>query len=110
MRINTKSIICLLIFQLLHNVPFAQNGKHGHKYGKTPCMDVIGLFTRPGVPSMAQEEEFAPLIRSAENPPANLPGMGLRQHAMLYIGENCNRMSLVRNGQVTWTYSTGTGP
>lgn len=76
----------------------------------TPCMDVLKLFTAANVPAMAPEEEFAPLINSAEETPANLPGNGLAQHPMLYIGENSNRMSLINDGKVIWTYSTGKGP
>lgn len=73
-------------------------------------MDVLHLFTGPNVPAMAPEEELAPLIPSTEVTPANLPGNGLAQHPMLYIGENCNRMSLVKDGKVIWTYNTGKGP
>jgi hypothetical protein len=111
MKIMTRSITLLLIFHLFHSVSFAQKKiKSTDISRKKPCMDVIGLFTRPDVPSMAAEEEFAPLINSTEKPLENLPGNGLAQHTMLYIGENCNSMSLVKDGRVIWTYSTGTGP
>ncbi len=73
-------------------------------------MDVINLFTQPNVPAMAPEEQFASLVNSTEKPMENLPGKGLAQHSMLYIGENCNRMSLVNKGKVIWTYNTGRGP
>ena len=29
---------------------------------------------------------------------------------MLYVGENCNKMFLVHDGKVIWTYSTGPRP
>jgi hypothetical protein len=76
----------------------------------TPCMNVLSLFTAPSVPAMAPEEEPAPLVSSTEATPVNLLGNGLAQHPMLYVGENCNRMSLVRDGKVIWTYNTGKGP
>ena len=41
---------------------------------------------------------------------SGLPGNGLAQHPMLYVGENCNKMFLVNDGKVIWTYSTGTRP
>ena len=41
---------------------------------------------------------------------SGLPGKGLAQHPMLYVGENCNTMFLVNDGKVIWTYSTGSGP
>jgi hypothetical protein len=39
----------------------------------------------------------------------SLPGKGIAQHPMLYIGEGCNKIFLVNNGNVIWTYSTGKG-
>lgn len=66
-----------------------------------PCMDVLHLFTASNVPAMAPEEEFAPLINSTEPTPVNLSGNGLVQHPMLYIGENCNRIFLVKDGKIT---------
>lgn len=39
----------------------------------------------------------------------SLPGKGLAQHPMLYIGEGCNKMFLINNGSILWTYSTGKG-
>lgn len=39
----------------------------------------------------------------------SLPGKGLAQHPMLYIGEGCNKMFLINNGSILWTFSTGKG-
>jgi hypothetical protein len=75
-----------------------------------PCMNVLDLFTADSVPAMSADEAFAPLIPSTEIPPANLPGNDLAQHPMLYVGENCNKMFLLKDGKVAWTYSTGSGP
>ena len=41
--------------------------------------------------------------------PAGLPGKGLAQHPMLYVGENYTKMFLVNDGKVIWTYQTGKG-
>jgi outer membrane protein assembly factor BamB len=40
---------------------------------------------------------------------ALLPGAGIRQHPMLYIGEGWNKMVVVQDGRVIWTYATGRG-
>lgn len=76
----------------------------------TPCMNVLNLFTASNVPALGPDEEMV----SCGNPdaviPANLPGKGLSQHPMLYVGENCNKMYLIANGKPIWTYSTGAGP
>jgi len=40
---------------------------------------------------------------------AAMPGNGLAQHPMLYIGEGCNKMFLINEGKIVWTYSTGKG-
>lgn len=76
----------------------------------TPCMDALKRFTAANVPALAPEEEAIPTITTPAEAPANLPGNGLAQHAMLYIGENNNKMSVINNGKVIWTYQTGKGP
>ena len=75
----------------------------------TPCLDALGRFTAPDVPAMGPDETPSP-IGSWTNgvTPANLPGKGLAQHSMLYVGENYDKMYLTDKGKVIWTYSTGT--
>ncbi len=76
----------------------------------TPCIAVLDRFTAANVPAMSPEEAEAPLGKWTNGvTPPNLPGNGLAQHPFLYVGENYNRMSLVNNGKVIWTYSTGKG-
>ncbi|MEO8887012.1 MAG: hypothetical protein ABI367_13180 [Mucilaginibacter sp.] len=102
-------ILFFLLLAFSSILVFAQK-KTKNALKATPCINVLSLFTAANVPAMASEEEFAPLINSTEETPANLPGNGLAQHPMLYIGENCNRMSLINDGKVIWTYATGKGP
>lgn len=74
-----------------------------------PCMAVLGRFTAPDVPEFGPAEAAVP-ARVWDKPlPSGLPGNGLAQHPMLYIGEGYNKMFLVNNGKVVWTYSTGKG-
>ncbi len=75
----------------------------------TPCLDVLGRFTAPDVPAMGPDETPSP-VGSWTNgvTPAGLPGKGLAQHSMLYVGENYDKMYLTDKGKVIWTYSTGT--
>jgi len=76
----------------------------------TPLMKLLDRFTAPDVPSFAPEEIESPTGSWLNAPtPANLPGKGLAQHPMLYIGEGYNKIFLVNNGKVIWTYSTGKG-
>ena len=75
-----------------------------------PCMDVLDRFTAAEVPAFAPSE-----IACSDNwtngiTLTNLPGNGLAQHPMLYVGENCNTMFLVKEGKVIWTFSTGPRP
>jgi hypothetical protein len=76
----------------------------------TPCMDVLPRFTASDVPAFAPSEIACPDRRTNGITRSDLPGKGLAQHPMLYVGENCNKMFLVEDGKVIWTYSTGTGP
>ena len=76
----------------------------------TPCLDALPLFTAPGVPAMGPGEAEAPIGNWTNGiTPDNLPGKGLAQHSMLYVGENYNKMFLVHDGKPIWTYSTGKG-
>ena len=111
--------ICLLLILLVTlttNMLIAQKNsrtKKGSKKGhdtETPCMDVLPLFTAANVPAMSPEEEFVACGNPNAIVPANLPGNGLSQHPMLYVGENCNKMYLVKDGKTIWSYSTGKGP
>ncbi len=73
-------------------------------------MEALSLFTAPGVPEFAPSEIACPERPANGVVRADLPGKGLAEHPMLYVGENCNKMFLVKDGKVIWTYSTGTGP
>ncbi len=78
----------------------------------TPCIDVLGRFTGPAVPGFGESETPVdpPTWKSyPEIASLPLPGRGSAQHPMLYIGEGCNTMFLVKDGKVIWTYSTGKG-
>jgi hypothetical protein len=75
-----------------------------------PCLKVLDRFTAPDVPAFGPSEAEAPIARWTNGiTPANLPGNGLAQHPMLYVGENYNKMFLINGGKVTWSYSTGRG-
>lgn len=70
---------------------------------------VLPLFTASDVPAMGPAEKEAPAPKMALPVPAGLPGKGMGQHPMLYIGEGYNKMFLVNKGKIVWTYSTGPG-
>jgi hypothetical protein len=76
----------------------------------TPCMAVLGRFTTADVPAMGQAEIASPAGKWTNAvTPTGLPGKGLAQHPMLYVGENYTKMFLVNDGRVIWTYQTGPG-
>jgi hypothetical protein len=74
-----------------------------------PLMKVLPLFTAPGVPAMAASETETPPRKPGRPTPAGLPGNGLAQHPMLYLGEGYNKLLLIDGGKIVWTYSTGPG-
>ena len=75
-----------------------------------PLMSILDRFTAPGVPELGPAESpVAPRKPATRPAPTNLPGKGLAQHPMLYIGEGYNKMFLINGGKVIWTYSTGKG-
>jgi outer membrane protein assembly factor BamB len=78
----------------------------------TPALDVLPQFTAPNVPAAGPEElpiDPPRWIVSTNETDPSLPGGGIARHPMLYIGEGCNKMFLVNDGKVIWTYSTGKG-
>ena len=75
----------------------------------TPCMDVLHLFSASDVPEFGSAEVPAKVVSwPVGEIPAKLPGNGLAQHPMLYVGENYNKIFIINDGKVIWTYSSGT--
>jgi outer membrane protein assembly factor BamB len=73
-------------------------------------MALLNGFTAADVPAIGPGETEVPARKSATNAtPPGLPGKGLAQHPMLYIGEGYNKMFLINDGKILWTYSTGGG-
>lgn len=74
-----------------------------------PLLKVLARFSAPGVPEMGPGETEVPPLKEGPPAPEGLPGRGMAEHPMLYIGEGYNKILLVNDGKVAWTYSTGTG-
>jgi len=95
-------------------VAITLNGGHAAAAGasspSTPCMAMLDRFTAADVPAMGPAEIASPAGKWTNAvTPAGLPGKGLAQHPMLYVGENYTKMFLVNDGKITWTYQTGPG-
>jgi hypothetical protein len=77
----------------------------------TPALDALPQFTAADVPAMGPAEipDEPPQPWTVSAPDTSLPGKGIAQHPMLYIGEGCNKMFLINDGKIIWTYSTGKG-
>jgi hypothetical protein len=74
-----------------------------------PLMAILNRFTAPDVPELGPGETPVKPLSPGKPAPAGLPGNGLAQHPMLYIGEGYNKMFLISDGKIIWTYSTGGG-
>src|ERR1700744_6084357 len=79
------------------------------KNSARPLMKVLARFTAQDVPPMGPGEPAVPPLKEAPPEPEGLPGRGMAEHPMLYIGEGYNKILLVNSGRVAWTYSTGPG-
>jgi len=91
------------------SVTVGQNAPAAKPSRSTPLMALLDRFAAPGVPALGPAE-IAVAPRKWDQPiPPGLPGNGLAQHPMLYIGEGYNKMFLVNDGKIVWTYSTGPG-
>jgi hypothetical protein len=83
------------------------NAASGHN--AKPLMKVLPMFTAPNVPAMGPDEIAVAPIKDPKPPMTGLPGKGMAQHPMLYIGEGYNEILLVNKGKIVWRYSTGPG-
>jgi polygalacturonase len=78
----------------------------------TPALSALAAFTATDVPAMGPSEQPVDPPNWTVDPVlehAAFPGNGPAQHPMMVIGEGCNKIFLVRDGKVIWTYSTGKG-
>jgi len=76
----------------------------------SPLLKILDRFVAPGIPALGPDEP-GPTPRTWPEPTGtpDLPGRGIAQHPMLYVGEGYNTIFLVNRGKVVWTYSTGKG-
>jgi len=84
------------------------SGGTGGAPATNPLIDLLPLFSAPNVPQRGPKEAPAN-PRNYNGTVPERPGDGLAQHPMLYVGENYNRISLVNQGKVVWTYDTNGG-
>ena len=81
-------IVCL--------VAVSQSKSKGENTHSTPLMAQLSRFTAAEVPTTLapSETEVAPL-KGDQQVPSGLPGNGMAQHPMLYVGEGYNKILLV---------------
>jgi hypothetical protein len=85
---------------------FSGSGVNSNTYA---VMAQLPRFSAPGVPALGPAEIEVPARRWDKPIPSGLPGKGMAQHPMLYVGEGYNRILLVNDGKIVWTYQTGPG-
>jgi hypothetical protein len=90
-------------------VAFGQVATNHKPTTVAPLMHLLGRFTSASVPTMGPAEIAIPALKWDRSIPRGLPGKGMAQHPMLYIGEGYNKIFLVNDGKIIWTYSTGPG-
>jgi hypothetical protein len=107
-RISPTRTALLIGLVLMTSVALGQTvGSNDPK--TAPLMKLLPRFEASSVPAMSAEEVKAPNFHPGAPQADDLPGKGMAQHPMLYIGEGYNKMFLVNRGKIVWTYSTGPG-
>ena len=76
---------------------------------RSSVMKQLGRFSSPTVPALAPTEAEAPEGGWLRSAPEGLPGKGIAEHPMLYLGEGYNKLFVINQGSILWTYSTGSG-
>lgn len=74
-----------------------------------PLLKVLARFSAPDVPELGPAETPVDPLKFDGQPPSGLPGNGMSEHPMMYIGEGYNKILVVVGGKIVWTYSTGPG-
>ncbi|MEO8416314.1 MAG: hypothetical protein ABI472_21815 [Ginsengibacter sp.] len=108
---HLAALVAAFIILFSCNKSYGQNKESIRPSSATPLMSLLNQFTAPGAPVLGPAETEVPEKKwdSSVPVPPNLPGNGIAQHPMLYIGEGYNKMFLINNGKTLWTYSTGGG-
>jgi hypothetical protein len=96
-------------FVLMPLFVLGQDVRSTNTPGNAPLMKLLSRFESSSVPAMSAEEGEPPNFHPGAPQPDDLPGKGIAQHPMLYIGEGLNKIFLVNHGKIVWTYSTGPG-
>ena len=64
-----------------------------------PLMRLLDRFTASSVPALAPTETECPHRKPVENPhPPGMPGKGLAEHPMLYLGEGYKKLFVIAGG------------
>jgi hypothetical protein len=84
-------------------------GQDARKAKSSTLVALLSRFTAADVPATGPAEIEVASRKWDQPIPPGLPGNGMAQHPMLYIGEGYNKMFLVNEGRIIWTYSTGPG-
>ena len=106
---RTGLILGASALTLMPSLVFGQAAGSADAAAKAPLMKLLPRCEAPSLPAMSPEEVEPPNFHPGTPQPEGLPGKGMAQHPMLYIGEGYNKMFLVNHGQIVWTYSTGPG-
>jgi hypothetical protein len=105
-RSTVLTAIAVSVAALLFSAAFCSGAQ---ARDKRPLVKILPLFEASDVPAVGPAEIPVPASQFTGTVPTGLPGAGLAQHPMLYIGETDNTIYIVNHGQVVWSYSTGPG-
>ncbi|WP_158788320.1 hypothetical protein [Granulicella sp. L46] len=108
-RIKQTGTVLVFGLALITSLALGQTLRSDNDTNNGPLIKVLPRFESPSVPGMSPEEVEPPNFHPGTPQTDDLPGKGMAQHPMLYIGEGYNKMFLVNHGKVVWTYSTGPG-
>ncbi len=114
-----KSVVLLVAALMLVGLMLCISGCHSTAHTSAiapsatpapPLLAVLDQFSAPDVP-VTGPDEAAPIPHNWPDPTSvpDVPGNGLAEHPMLYVGEGYNEIFVVNHGKVVWTYSFGKG-
>ena len=97
MRIRHFLVVLVAFATIQAGLPVLVMGRQTE--GSQALMKVLPRFSAPDVPALSKDETETPPLAPGAPPPNDLPGSGIAQHPMLYIGEGYNKILLVNAGK-----------
>ena len=108
LRTLTRPVGAVLLFAFMNSGARAENARpQSAPFEAASLLDRFAAAPRVGAHEVPVDPPTWRSDPAMER--TAFPGRGAAAHPMLYVGEGCNTMFVVRDGRTLWSYATGKG-